>query len=211
MLTRLLVSLSLLLVLPSSLPLHAAEGDWISLFDGQTLRGWKASEATNSWSIVDGAIVANGKPRSHLFYVGPHAPFTNFIFEATILTTPGSNGGIYFHTRYQDSNWPKYGFELQVNQTHKDRIKTGSLYQVANVMDNSPARDNQWFTMRLTVRGKYALVEVDGKKINEYTEPEGKQPGSDFTRVFDSGTFAFQAHDPNSSVHFKNIRMQRLP
>ena len=42
---------------------------WISLFDGESLDGWTASENTDAWKIVDGTIVTGGE-RSHLFYTG---------------------------------------------------------------------------------------------------------------------------------------------
>ena len=55
------------------------ESDWISLFDGQTLEGWTASENKDAWSIRDGSIVCQGE-RSHLFYTGDvnNATFKNF-------------------------------------------------------------------------------------------------------------------------------------
>ena len=38
-------------------------------------------------------------------------------------------GFIFFHTRYQDEGWPKYGYEAQVNNTYApDPKKSGSLY-----------------------------------------------------------------------------------
>ena len=46
-----------------------AEDGWQSLFDGQTLNGWKASENQGGFKVVDGAIAFDGA-RSHLFYVG---------------------------------------------------------------------------------------------------------------------------------------------
>ena len=101
-----------------TLAVRAGEGDWISLFDGQSLQGWRASENTNSFTVQDGLIVAEG-PRSHLFYVGPDglAGFTNFEFAAEVLSRPGANSGIYFHTDFQASGWPGQGFEVQINNT----------------------------------------------------------------------------------------------
>ncbi|MDD8043823.1 MAG: DUF1080 domain-containing protein, partial [Verrucomicrobiota bacterium] len=109
---------------------QAADDDgWVTIFDGKTFDGWKINETPESWKIEDGCIVANGT-RSHIFYVGDEEPFVNFEFKADVMTRPGSNSGIYFHTRYQDEGWPKYGFESQVNISQGDYIKTGSLYQV---------------------------------------------------------------------------------
>ncbi len=88
---------------------------YISLFDGKTLDGWKkADENPTSWKVEDGKLVCNGDI-CHLFYVGEEAPWKNFHFSAEVMTTPNSNAGIYFHTKYQATGWPKAGFECQVN------------------------------------------------------------------------------------------------
>ena len=182
---------------------------WISLWDGKTFKNWKASENTKSWTIKDGAFVAFG-PRSHLFYVGKEAPFTNFHFKCEVMTGPVSNGGIYFHTRYQEDGWPKFGYEAQVNNTHGDPKKTGSLYDVKNVL-KAPAKDNVWFTEEIIVRGRNIQIVVNGKKVVDFTEAPDRKAGADFTRKLDKGTFAFQAHDPKSVVRFRKIMVKKLP
>lgn len=192
-------------------PLFArAEEGWTCLFDGKSLDGWKASENSDSWKVEDGKLVCFGT-RSHLFYMGELAPFVNFEFKAQVMTTPGSNSGIYIHTRYQEDGWPKQGYEVQVNNTHKDPKKTGGLYGVQDVFD-APAKDNEWFEMHIVVNGKHITVCVDGKKVVDYTEP-ADQPnaGGAFTRVLDKGTFALQAHDPKSKVFYKNLQVKKLP
>lgn len=182
---------------------------WVTLFDGESFDGWKINENKDSWKIEDGAIVACG-PRSHLFYVGGDKPFVNFEFCAEVMTKPESNSGIYFHTKYQESDWPKFGFEAQVNNTHRDPKKTGSLYEVVNVFE-APAKDNQWFQYCIRVEGKRIVIKVDDQVVVDYTEPENKEPGERFTRVLDKGTFALQAHDPDSIVMYRKLRVRRLP
>jgi hypothetical protein len=185
-------------------------GEWISMFDGKSLKGWKINESPESWKVEDGAIVSNGA-RSHLFYVGDEKPFKNFELKADVLTKANSNAGIYFHTKFQESGWPKYGFEAQVNNSYKrDPRVTGSLYAVKDVTE-PPAADDEWFTYTIRVEGKTVTIKINDKTVVEYTEPEGKEPGKDFTRVFDEGTFALQAHDPGSTVFFKNLKVRRLP
>ena len=203
--------LSTLFVLAASFPSFAADAEegFVSIFDGKSFDGWKpATEHSKTWKIEDGALVARGD-RCHLFYVGDPKPFRNFELKADVMTEPGSNGGIYFHTKYQESGWPKYGFETQVNNTHTDWKKTGSLYDIVNVRD-SAAQDNKWWTQHIIVQGNHVVVKVDGKPVVDYTEPPDKKPGSDFTRKLDEGTFALQAHDPKSVVRYKNIRVKRL-
>lgn len=202
--------ISLILVGTSFLALAAdEEADFKPLMDGKTFAGWKmATENTNTWKIEDGAFVTRGE-RSHLFYVGDEQPFKNFHLKVDVMTDPNSNGGIYFHTKYQETGWPKGGFECQVNNTQGDWKKTGSLYDVVNVA-HSLATDNQWWTQEIIVVGGKVTVKVDGKIVLEYNERPGAVAGNDFERKLSAGTFALQAHDPKSVVRYKNIRVKRL-
>jgi hypothetical protein len=205
--TRLLsIALAVVLTVPAS----AADDGWVTIFDGKTFNGWKASENVESWKIKDGAFVCSG-PRSHLFYVGDPEPFKNFEFRCKVMTTPGSNAGIYFHTKFQENGWPRYGYESQVNVSHRDPIKSGSLYGVVNVSD-PPCKDNEYWTQHIIVKDRHIVIKVNDKTMVDYTEPERKEPYSrDFERRLGSGTFALQAHDPNSTAYFKDIQVKRLP
>jgi hypothetical protein len=186
-----------------------SEEGFVSITDGKTFNGWKpATENSATWRIEDGAFITRGS-RCHLFYVGDEKPFKDFELKAEVMTEPGSNGGIYFHTRYQADGWPKYGFESQVNCTHSDWRKTGSLYDVVNVA-HAFSKDNQWWTQHIIVQGNKVTVRVDGQIVLEYTEPPGAQARPDYTRKLDQGTFALQAHDPKSVIRYKNIRVKRL-
>lgn len=182
---------------------------WINLFDGKSLAGWKASEHPEQWKIDDGRIVASG-PRSHLFYLGDDpahpAEFENFHFKADVMTTPGSNSGIYFHTRFQESGWPQIGFEAQVNNTHGDPVKTASIYHIVKNFV-PPAEDNEWFTEEVIVKGKNIVTKVNGKIVCDYTEPAGVTGPME---KVNKGTFALQAHDPKSTTYYRNLKVKPL-
>lgn len=189
---------------------QSAEEGFVPLMDGKTFTGWKtATENPGTWKIEDGAFVTRGA-RCHLYYVGDGAPFKNFELRVEVMTAPGSNGGIYFHTAYQETGWPKAGFETQVNNSHSDWKRTGSVYDVANT-GLASAEDNKWWTQTILVEGNTVTVKVDGRIVVQYTEPPGAQPGTAFSRKLGQGTFALQAHDPKSVVRYRNIRVKRLP
>ena len=185
---------------------------WSVLFDGKSLDGWKANENTGTFSLKDGVLIVRGE-RSHLFYEGPVSghDFRNFELKAEILTKPGANSGIYFHTQFQDTGWPSKGFEIQVNNTHKDPKKTAGVYAV---QDNftAPAKDDEWFTMEIKVVGKHIVTKVNGKVISDFTQPEEWTPPKGMPgRSIDHGTIAIQGHDPGSEVHYKSILIKPLP
>ncbi|QDU87992.1 hypothetical protein Pla175_13610 [Pirellulimonas nuda] len=192
----------------------AAEEDegWFSVFNGKDLTGWKVSENPATFSVQNGELVTKG-PRAHAFYVGDvgGADFTNFEWKCEILTKPNSNSGMYFHTEYQEEGYPAKGHEVQVNQTHGDRRKTGGLYAVQDVMDESPVKDNEWYTQHVIVNGKRVIVKVNGKVTCDYTEPDDYTPPADRPgRQFSHGTIALQGHDPASEVHFRKLMVKPL-
>jgi Domain of Unknown Function (DUF1080) len=190
---------------------NPAKKGWVSLFDGKSLDGWKVGANAKTFSVQDGAIVANGDV-AHLFYDGPvhdHS-FVNFDFKADVMTMPGSNSGIYFHTEYQESSWPKKGYEAQVNNSHTDWRRTGSLYAVEDVKEVY-VKDNEWFTERIKVEGKRIKIWINDKQVVDYTEPaDVKRDKGMEGRLLSHGTFALQGHDPGSKVFFKNIRVKIL-
>ncbi|GAB3260716.1 DUF1080 domain-containing protein [Larkinella harenae] len=185
---------------------------WISLFDGKSLDGWKVGKNADSFKIEDGAIAVNG-PVAHLFYVGPvqNHNFKNFQFKAKVMTLPGANSGMYFHTQYQEESWPKKGFEVQVNNSHTDWRRTASLYAIQDVKETY-VKDNEWYTEEIMVQGKKVTIKINDKVVNEYTEPDGVERPKDMAeRKISSGTFALQAHDPKSKVYYKDIMVKVLP
>jgi hypothetical protein len=185
---------------------------WISLFDGKTLNDWKVGENAATFKVDSGMIIANGNV-AHLFYDGKvnDHNFTNFHFKAEVKTTPGSNSGIYFHTNFQEGGWPSKGYEVQVNNSHTDWRRTGSLYAVEDVKDVF-VKDNEWYTEEIIVEGKKVTTKINGKTVVEYTEPDNiKRSGGMESRVLSSGTFALQGHDPNSKVYYRNIQVKILP
>ena len=146
--------------------------EWISLFNGKNLDNWKVGNNAATFRIEDGMIVANG-PVAHLFYDGDvkQHNFKNFEFKADVMTTAGSNSGIYFHTVYQEKSWPKKGYEVQVNNSHTDWRRSGSLYGIQDVKEVF-IKDNEWFTEYIKVEGKRVIIKLNDKTVVDYTEPD---------------------------------------
>lgn len=197
---------------PNTLSAADKKAGWQLLFDGKSLNGWKASENEGSFTVQDGVLVVFGK-RSHLFYVGPVAnhDFKNFELELDIKTYPKANSGVYFHTQYQETGWPDKGYEVQVNNTHKDVKKGAGLYAIQDNLQ-PPAKDEEWYTMRIKVEGKRVQTFVNGKQIVDYTEDaKPERPAKMSGRLISHGTFAIQGHDPESKVMYRNIKVRVLP
>jgi hypothetical protein len=192
---------------------------WIDLFDGRTMTNWRPSENKSSWSVVDGALTADG-PRSHLFYTGPvrAADFRNFELQVELVTQPECNSGVYFHSAYQEAGFPEKGFEVQVNNTARgdgnylERKKTASLYGIRN-MYKQLVPDRKPFRMQVAVRGKNVQIRLDEQLLVDYVEPTPAviPQGGEKLRYLDHGTFALQCHNNGSRVAFKSVRVRPLP
>jgi hypothetical protein len=191
--------------------MRSTAGRWISLFDGKTLNGWKVGDNAATFTVDSGCIIAHGNT-AHLFYEGDehNHDFKDFDFKADVLTRPGSNSGIYIHTEYQQGGWPAKGYEVQVNNSHTDWRRTGSLYAVVDIKEVY-CPDNVWFTESVSVRGKRVIIKLNDTVVVDYTEPEHPLRDDDMKgRLLSHGTFALQGHDPNSKVYFKNIMVKPL-
>lgn len=189
------------------------EAGWTSLFNGKDFTDWKVSNP-DSFKIQDGAIVANGTA-GHAYYDGPfqNHTFKNFELKVDVMTRPNSNGGVYVLTEYQEKGFPRKGFEIQVSNSYaRDPVKTGSLYHVQDITE-PPAKDDEWFTERIVVKDKTITVFVNDKQAVTWTQPSdwtGGREGQGRTITGDGGTIALQAHDPGSTVYYKNIRIKPL-
>jgi hypothetical protein len=207
---------------PNTLTAAEKKAGWQLLFDGKSLDGWKASESQGVFTVEDGCIVnftdaakakAAGLKKSHLFYAGPVAnhDFKNFELSVDIKTFPGANSGVYIHTAFQETGFPDKGYEIQVNNTHKDPKKGAGLYAVKDNFE-APAKDGEWYTMVVKVEGKRIQTFVNGKQIVDFTEPTPPAPPPKMAgRKLSSGTFAIQGHDPDSKVMMRNIKVRVLP
>jgi hypothetical protein len=212
----------------------ATAGDgFVAIFNGKDLTGWRSNEETpGCFSVEEGALKVSGG-RAHLFYVGGDgkASFTDFELRLKVKTMPKANGGVYFHTEYEESGWPSKGYECQVNASHKDPKKTGSLYGVVNVLvlapgqkappgslenlveQQAPNTDGGWFDYHISVKGKTITLKVNGKTTVEWTEPEGFDPAKALQnmpgRKLGRGSFAIQGHDPESTTYYKDIQLKQ--
>jgi hypothetical protein len=90
-----------------TLQVSAQGKKWVELFDGKSLNNWKINESPASFRVENGSIIIEG-PRGHLFYDGPVGDhnFKDFEVQATVMTFPGSNSGLYVCTDFLPVGFP---------------------------------------------------------------------------------------------------------
>jgi len=189
-----------------TLPAFAVADDaqWTSLFDGASLDGWETVGKEGSvWEVKDGAMTGSG-PASML--VCTKGPYKNFRYRAEVKISDGGNSGLYFRTTRK----PTFsdGYEAQIDSTHRDPIRTGSLYGFCHVY-KQVVKPDTWFTYEIEVRDDVwrgremtrIKITVDGDELYEYM---------DFAKTFKDGHFAFQHHDPESRVSIRKVEVSPL-
>lgn len=187
---------------------NAQEAAWVSLFDGKSMDGWEMVEQVGKvgshWEVKDGEIQGSGT-QSMLVYT-PKS-FKNFRYRCEVKINDLGNSGVYFRATRK----PTFsdGYEAQVDSTHKDPIRTGSLYGMCHVYERLVEPDT-WFQYEIEVRDDiwrkkpvtYIKITLNGKQLYEFL---------DFDLTFKDGHFAFQQHDPGSRVSIRKVEVVELP
>ncbi len=196
---------SALLVLFAAGTSMADDAKWVSLFDGKTMDGWEVIGREGSvWEVKDDALAGSGQAS---MLVNTSGPYKNFRYRAEVKISDGGNSGLYFRTTRRPSF--SDGYEAQIDSTHRDPIRTGSLYGMCHVYKQLVKPDT-WFKYEIEVRDNVwrgrdnvrIKVTVDDEELYEYL---------DFAVTFKEGHFAFQHHDPGSIVAIRKVEVMELP
>ncbi len=182
------------------LPAAAGERDgWVAVFNGKDLDGWKigyggkSNPDNSTWKVVDGVIVGEGEV-SHLF--SPRDDYVNFEAKAEIWISDKGNSGFYFRTKF-GPGFPN-GYEAQVNATHGDPVRTGSIYNHVKIFKQLH-KPEEWFTYYLKVKDNRIQVSVNGELLYEYV---------DHAKTYTKGHFAFQQHNLGSVVKIRKLEVK---
>jgi hypothetical protein len=212
---------------------------WVQLFNGKDLTGWKLADKPSGsilevipvekdgkviayhgkvkkddevteiplWRVEDGILIGGGPP-SHLF--SERGDYKDFRYRVEAMINDKGNSGQYFRAKFE-GGFPR-GWEAQINATHGDPIKTGSLYPdyrqpdlkdypELQIRDKAPHKPDEWFTQEVIAKGDHITILVNGKKTVDWTDPKGR---------FKSGHFALQAHDPGSVMKFRKVEVKEI-
>jgi len=217
----------------------AGPDGWIPLFNGKDLTGWRIHPNPNPgayqktaevkdketgavtgfvgvakdgkeiplWTVKDGVLVGSG-PHSHIFTVKDD--YTDFHYRVEAKINEKGNSGQYFRTAF-GPGFPA-GYEAQINATHSDKIRTGSLYpdgrtklgmykKDITVMDTAPHKADEFFVQEVIAEGPHIQIIVNGKKTVDFNDPNN---------TYTKGCFALQGHDPGTVVTYKKVEWKPL-
>jgi len=123
---RLASTITLGLMLAASATVNADE-EWISLFDGETLKNWDGDPTL--WSVEDGVITgrttAETKLKANSFLVYRGGEFDNFELQFDYKIIDGNSGLQYRSFELPDTKWGLGGYQADFEA--KDKY-SGILY-----------------------------------------------------------------------------------
>jgi hypothetical protein len=169
---------------------------WVQLFNGKDLDGWVSLPQDKArWSVKDGSIVGEG-PVGHLYT--KRDDYENFDFKIEAMISDGGNSGQYFRTEMAPGFPPKH-YEAQINATHPDPQRTGSLYGIVKVLKQLHKPD-EWFTQEVIADGDHIIIKVNDETVVD--THDGK---------YSKGHLAIQQHNEGSVVHVRKAEIKELP
>ena len=166
------------------------EGEWRSIFDGETLNGWRNYGGDESdvrkWRVGNGELalaqegvlpmwdlissVLFGGASGDLIYY--REKFRDFELSLEWKISPGGNSGIFYLVADESENTPWLtGLEMQVldNEGHKDgKIHThraGDLYDLVAADPETVRPPGEWNEVRIRVRGNHIEHWLNGVKV----------------------------------------------
>jgi hypothetical protein len=177
---------------------------WVSLFNGKDLDGWKVfPRGTGRWKVEKGILSGSGET-SHLF--SERGDYQNFHFRIEATINDGGNSGQFFRTKFEPGH--PSGYEAQINATHGDPVRTGSLYPRDDmwkikelIVHKAPHRLDEWFTQEVIAVGDKITILVNGKKTVEWRDPKWR---------YKKGHFALQHHNPATVVRFRKVEVKPM-
>ena len=168
--------------------------DWVSLFNGKDLSGWKMDKpGPPEWTVQNGTLVSPGN--------GPElvseAKFQNFKLHVEFNCGVNSNSGIYLRGRY----------EVQIeteSESEPPSHHTGGVYGFLAPTPEQPRAPDTWQTFDITLIGRRVTAIQNGKTIIDNQEIPGITGGAVDSREESPGPIYLQGSE-KGHVAFRNM------
>jgi len=194
-------------------------GDWLELFDGETLNGWQATGNADGWTVEDGCIKCLAQKGG---YLASDEKFEDFEMTLEYKTLPDVNSGIFF--RWSDLKDPVHtGLELQIldtyGKTELNKHDSGALYDLVPPAANAVRPAGKWNQTRLKCAGPLIEFDLNGQRVLDVDidafDTPGKCPDGEASKfkyawkdLPKRGHIGLQDH--NGVIWFKAIRIREL-
>ncbi len=211
----------------------AQEGEWIDLFDGESLNGWTVHSGQAGYRVEEGSIVGTAVEGSPNTFLCTDREYGDFILEFEVLLEDNElNSGVQFRSQvaphemtfwfrdgeghYRERTIPEdrvYGYQVEISA--RSSGGAGGVYDEARRAmmpwwpeKGSPEslvfRDGEWNSYRVECRGDHIRTLVNGMVIEDFRDGLTLR-----------GIIGLQVHDVGNDptpyrVRWRNIRLLPL-
>jgi hypothetical protein len=201
------------------------ERDFVSLFDGKTLNGWRTyqqDQATDDWTVDEGAIHGSGQGGDLI----TKAQFGDFELKFEWKIAPGGNSGVIYRVSEDQKQSYQTGPEYQIlDESLRDEddppvpptVATGALYGLYGASEKPFQSSGEFNTGRIVARGDHIEHWLNGTKIVDcemQSDDWKKKVAASKFHAWPGfaknaqGHIALQSH--NHPVWFRNLRIKKL-
>lgn len=201
-------------------PGQSAEDEWIPLFNGKDLTGWrtfldpraKDVKPEDIWQVKDGVIICDGRVNG---YIITEKEYANYVLKLQWRwgekVHRGRNSGVFVHVVGPDRIWPK-GIEAQLMSGHAGDfwLVGGATLKVDpsrrdpriarhyfRMKDNVEKPIGEWNQYEIICKGDTVRLIINGELVNEGTDADPSR-----------GKILLQSE--GAEIHFRDIKLKFL-
>ncbi len=152
-------------------PVQSSETNWLDLFNGKDLAGWKVM-GFNGWTVENGTLLGKTTATGGNGWLMSDREFTDYELELEYKLGPGSNSGIFLRA------WPEgdvsgKGFrEIQLLDDESPSFawqpaknRTGSLFGLVAPDVAPKVPTNQWHRVRVRLQGQQLQLTINDVSV----------------------------------------------
>ncbi len=213
-LTRLSRLFAIFTVAGFAVTVTSQDKDWVRLFNGTDLSGWRVLNGTAPYHVANGEIVGTSQPKIPNTFLATQEEYTHFVLEFEMKMDEGLNSGVQIrsHSTSSFENGRVHGLQIECEDTKRawsggiyDEARKGWRYPLEYHPVAKPAyRIGDWNTFRVLAFEDHLLVWVNGIPTSHLIEDE-----------VETGFIALQVHSIGNNttlegrqVRWRNIRLR---
>ncbi|HEY5913426.1 MAG TPA: DUF1080 domain-containing protein [Verrucomicrobiae bacterium] len=191
----------------------AAEGKWVSLFNGKDLAGWEQKNGLAKYEAKDDCIVGTSAPDSPNSFLCTTKDYGDFELEFEVKVDAALNSGVQIRSHsmsgYQNGRVHGYQVEIAVGGFSGgiyDEARRGKFLNAEQPTDKikNLLKDNEWAKYRVVCQGDHIQTWVNGVQVTDLRD--------DMTK---SGFIGLQVHGVGKRTEplrasWRNIRIREL-
>lgn len=205
--------------LSASILSGSENGEWVDLFDGESLNGWTPKNGFATYQVEDGTILgitAEGSPNSFLC---TNASFGDFELQFEVKVDDALNSGVQIRSKTKE-NGRVYGPQVEIEAgpgqaawiydegTGQGWLSPEPKSEDEDVNSHSYFDNGEWNQYRVIAKGPLIRTFLNGQAVGEINRPDIYERNPE-------GFIGLQVHAIGKGsgpyeVRWRNIRIREL-